>query len=125
MALIRSTRAAALAISCGLLAQAAQAQSQEGAASWYGPGFHGRTTASGEPFNQNALTAAHPSLPFGTEVRVTYEGTGESVVVPHQRPGALRPWPRDRPEPRGGGGDRAAGAGVGEVRWKWWVGCGD
>ncbi len=39
-------------------------------ASWYGPGFHGRTTASGETFNQYALTAAHPTLPFGTVVEV-------------------------------------------------------
>lgn len=54
---------------------------QSGHASWYGPGFHGRTTANGETFNQNALTAAHKTLPFGTQVRVTYERTGESVVV--------------------------------------------
>lgn len=47
--------------------------------SWYGPGFHGRKTASGERFNQNALTAAHRTLPFGTKVRVTYKG--RSVVV--------------------------------------------
>ena len=40
-------------------------------ASWYGPGFHGRTTASGERFNQWALTAAHKTLPFGTRVLVT------------------------------------------------------
>lgn len=41
--------------------------------SWYGPGFHGRTTASGERFNQNALTAAHRTLPFGTKLRVCYK----------------------------------------------------
>lgn len=50
-------------------------------ASWYGPGFHGRKTASGERFNQNALTAAHKSLPFGTRVKVTNRRTGRSVVV--------------------------------------------
>jgi rare lipoprotein A len=77
----RSTRAALLAVSCTLLSSAAFAQSMEGDASWYGPGFHGRQTASGETFNQNALTAAHRTLPFGTQVRVTYEETGESVVV--------------------------------------------
>jgi rare lipoprotein A len=44
---------------------------QEGVASWYGPKHHGKTTASGQRFDQNALTAAHPSLPFGTQVRVT------------------------------------------------------
>lgn len=48
-------------------------------ASWYGPGFHGRKTASGERFNQNAMTAAHKTLKFGTLVRVTYKG--RSVVV--------------------------------------------
>jgi rare lipoprotein A len=48
-------------------------------ASWYGPGFHGRTTASGERFNQYAMTAAHRYLPFGTLVRVVY--TGRSVTV--------------------------------------------
>jgi rare lipoprotein A len=52
-----------------------------GMASWYGPGFHGRRSASGEVFNQNALTAAHRTLPFGTQVRVTNLNTGQSVVV--------------------------------------------
>lgn len=54
---------------------------QAGMASWYGPGFHGRRTASGERFNQHALTAAHPKLPFGTRIRVVNERTGRSVVV--------------------------------------------
>jgi len=44
---------------------------QVGEASWYGPGFHGRQTANGEIFDQNALTAAHPSLPLGARARVT------------------------------------------------------
>lgn len=48
-------------------------------ASWYGPGFHGRKTASGERFDQNAMTAAHKSLPFGSKLRVSYRG--KSVVV--------------------------------------------
>ncbi|RMF63544.1 MAG: septal ring lytic transglycosylase RlpA family protein [Cyanobacteria bacterium J069] len=52
-----------------------------GMASWYGPGFHGNRSASGEVFNQNALTAAHRYLPFGTQVRVTNLNTGQSVVV--------------------------------------------
>ena len=52
-----------------------------GTASWYGPGFHGRRSASGEVFNQNALTAAHRTLPFGTRVRVTNIRTGQQVVV--------------------------------------------
>ena len=42
--------------------------------SWYGPGFHGRLTANGEVYDQNGLTAAHKSLPFGTRLRVCYQG---------------------------------------------------
>jgi rare lipoprotein A (peptidoglycan hydrolase) len=52
-----------------------------GEASWYGPGFHGRRTASGEQFDSNALTAAHRTLPFGSRVRVVNKRTGDSVVV--------------------------------------------
>ncbi|HEY9781081.1 MAG TPA: septal ring lytic transglycosylase RlpA family protein [Leptolyngbyaceae cyanobacterium] len=55
--------------------------SLSGLASWYGPGFHGRRSANGEIYNQNALTAAHKSLPFGTRVRVTNKHSGRSVVV--------------------------------------------
>ena len=53
----------------------------KGWASWYGPGFDGNHTASGEVFNQEALTAAHPSLPMGTRLRVTNLDTGRAVVV--------------------------------------------
>src|SRR5262245_17743910 len=52
-----------------------------GVASFYGGTFHGRLTASGARFNQNGLTAAHRSLPFGTRVRVTRLGKGRSVDV--------------------------------------------
>ncbi|MBU6228792.1 MAG: septal ring lytic transglycosylase RlpA family protein [Cyanobacteria bacterium REEB459] len=52
-----------------------------GLATWYGPGFSGNRTASGEIFNPNALTAAHRTLPFGTQVRVTNLKNGRSVVV--------------------------------------------
>lgn len=52
-----------------------------GMASWYGPGFHGRRSASGEVFDQNAMTAAHRTLPFGTEVRVTNLSNNRQVVV--------------------------------------------
>jgi len=55
--------------------------SQEGTASWYGPGYHGKRTASGERFDQDELTAAHPSWAFGTRVKVTLLATGRSVVV--------------------------------------------
>jgi rare lipoprotein A len=54
---------------------------QCGGASWYGPGFNGRTAASGEKFNQNAMTAAHKTLPFGTVVKVVNQKTGKSVQV--------------------------------------------
>lgn len=54
---------------------------QKGLASWYGPGFRGRRTASGARFNPQALTAAHRSLPFGTRVQVTHVHTGAHVEV--------------------------------------------
>ena len=43
-------------------------------ASWYGPYFHGRTTANGETYNMYGITAAHKTLPFGTKLRVCYQG---------------------------------------------------
>lgn len=51
----------------------------DGEATWYGPGMEGGTTASGEPLDTGALTAAHPTLPFDTRVRVT--GPQGEVVV--------------------------------------------
>lgn len=54
---------------------------QEGIASWYGPGYHGKKTASGEVYDMDGLTAAHPYWAFGTRVRVTLLSTGKSVVV--------------------------------------------
>lgn len=52
-----------------------------GVASWYGPGFHGNATASGEVFNGKLFTAAHNELPFGTLVRVRSPKTGRWAVV--------------------------------------------
>ncbi|MFQ6017818.1 MAG: septal ring lytic transglycosylase RlpA family protein [Kiloniellaceae bacterium] len=52
-----------------------------GRASWYGRPFHGRRTASGRIYDMNALTAAHPTLPFGTQVRVTNLASNRSVVL--------------------------------------------
>jgi rare lipoprotein A len=52
-----------------------------GMASYYGAGFAGRPTASGERFNPAALTAAHRTLPFGTRIKVTNPRNGRSVVV--------------------------------------------
>lgn len=59
----------------------ANGQIVKGIASWYGPYFHGRLTASGERFDQHALTAAHPFLPFDTYLKVTNLQNGRSVVV--------------------------------------------
>lgn len=50
-------------------------------ASYYGPGFDGRKTASGEIFDQTKLTCAHKTLPFGTKLKVTRKNNGKSVVV--------------------------------------------
>src|SRR6202158_1325868 len=54
---------------------------QEGMASWYGPGFHGNRTSSGEIYDQNDLTAAHQTLPLGTRVAVTNLQNGRTVEV--------------------------------------------
>ncbi|MFJ4196754.1 septal ring lytic transglycosylase RlpA family protein [Pseudomonas sp. NPDC089534] len=90
-----------LFISCALLSLLAGCAStdtidphgydQTGVASYYGAKHHGKRTASGEPFNQNALTAAHRQLPFGTRVKVTNLKNDRSCVVrindrgPHTR----------------------------------------
>ena len=85
VAVRRSAPAAAPAI----LAPAGM--SDRGSASWYGPEFQGSPTASGEPFNMNALTAAHRTLPLGSYARVKNLDNGRSVVVrindrgPHAR----------------------------------------
>lgn len=52
-----------------------------GRASWYGVPFHGRTTANGETYNMNALTAAHKTLPFGSIIKVTNLANSKSVLV--------------------------------------------
>jgi rare lipoprotein A len=54
---------------------------QTGRASWYGRAHHGRRTASGETYDMNRLTAAHPALPMGTHLLVTNLRNGRSVVV--------------------------------------------
>jgi rare lipoprotein A len=62
-------------------------------ASWYGPEFHGRRTANGEQYDQNALTAAHKSLRFGTLLRVTNPQNNKSIIV---RINDRGPFKRDR-----------------------------
>ncbi len=54
---------------------------QTGEASWYGQDFHGKPTASGEPYDMWAHTAAHRELPFGSMVKVTHLDTGAATVV--------------------------------------------
>jgi len=77
----RTQRSAGRTARRGAVQQVAAGAGNTGVASFYGGRFHGRLTASGVRFNQNALTAAHRSLPFGTRVRVTHLGNGRSVDV--------------------------------------------
>ena len=63
------------------VALAAPAVLDSGTASYYGKAHHGRRTASGDRFDMEAMTAAHPWLPFGTKVRVTIQGSDTSVVA--------------------------------------------
>ena len=79
--------AAACLSGCGLIfgrskpSQQASRTVEVGTASWYGPGFHGNRTSSGEVYDQNDLTAAHPTLPLGTHVAVTNLQNGRTVEV--------------------------------------------
>jgi len=59
----------------------AQGFVEDGFASWYGPGFHGKRTSNGEVYDMHAMTAAHKTLPMGTALRVTRTDTGTSIVV--------------------------------------------
>jgi rare lipoprotein A len=85
-ALLPLLAAALLASACSAHRQPVQpltgrAFFESGMASWYGPSFHGRRTANGERYDMHELTAAHPTLPFGTRVAVTNLDSGRSVVV--------------------------------------------
>ena len=64
----------------------AQSYTYEALASWYGPGFHGNLTASGEVYNQYALTVAHRTYAFGTRLRITYRGISVNVIVTDRGP---------------------------------------
>lgn len=66
---------------------------QTGRASWYGQPHHGRFTANGERFDMHALTAAHPTLPFGTRLRVVNLYNDREVEV---RVNDRGPWVRGR-----------------------------
>lgn len=69
-----------LVVACVVVACMPAHAAQTGMASWYGPGFHGRRTASGERFNQNAMTCAHRTAKFGTHLKVTDLSTGRSIT---------------------------------------------
>ena len=81
LALAGGLMAASSSAAVADLPRAPQGQEYFGMASWYGPGFRGSRTANGEKFNPKALTAAHPSLPFGTLVEVSRPNSKKTVVV--------------------------------------------
>jgi rare lipoprotein A len=62
-----------------------------GEASWYGPGFNGKKTASGDLFDDSRFTAAHKTLPLGSKAKVTNMKTGEAVEVEINDRGPFRP----------------------------------
>ncbi len=62
---------------CGILEEGRQI----GVASWYGHELQGNTTANGETYNLNGLTAAHPTLPFGTTIRVTNLENSKNILL--------------------------------------------
>jgi rare lipoprotein A len=89
LAFLAAAAAAAVVLGCAGAADArrgagpavrVEARVEEGRASYYGRGFAGRKTASGERYDPNGLTAAHKTLPFGTRIRVSRPG-GPSVTV--------------------------------------------
>ncbi len=73
--------ATSLPVSAEMAGAAALGRESYGIASWYGPGFNGNRTASGEKFDPKALTAAHPTLPFGTLLEVSRPDRKKSVIV--------------------------------------------
>ena len=74
-------------LACAFLALGVdRAEAREALASWYGPGLEGRPTASGEPFNPYGYTAAHKTLPLGTELMVSYGGRSVEVTVNDRGP---------------------------------------
>ncbi|HEY8517817.1 MAG TPA: septal ring lytic transglycosylase RlpA family protein [Candidatus Binatia bacterium] len=79
--LSRALLVALVTLAAGCATRSVQPPIQEGIASWYGPGFHGQRTASGETYNQHGMTAAHRTWPLGTRVRVTNLENGRQVTV--------------------------------------------
>lgn len=91
MSLMLSACAPQAASTAAATAQVQGSGYEEGIASWYGPNFVGRPTASGEIFDPTQLTAAHKSLPFGTQVRVVNLDNGLDVVVRINDRGPFKP----------------------------------
>lgn len=83
-----------------------------GIATWYGPGFHGKRTASGEIYDMEGLTAAHKTFPFGTKLRVTNPKDGRSVELVVNDRG---PFVAGREIDLSRGASRAIGVSYGEV----------
>jgi rare lipoprotein A len=90
---VRRLRAAGvlLLLGCAHAGHPSPVETEEGDASYYGPGFYGRRTASGEVLRPGTLTAAHRTLPFGTCVRVTVVDTGRTVEVHNNDRGPFVP----------------------------------
>jgi rare lipoprotein A len=77
----------AVLLACAFLALGSdRAEAKAGLASWYGPGFEGLPTASGEPYNPYGYTAAHKSMPLGTDLLVKYGGRSVQVTVNDRGP---------------------------------------
>ena len=76
-----------LLLACAFVAfDGERAEAREGLASWYGPGFKGLPTASGEIYDPSGYTAAHKRLPLGTELMVSYGGRSVQVTVNDRGP---------------------------------------
>ncbi len=69
------------AVEPSIMADSSAWVGETGTASYYGPAYHGRRSASGARFDQRLLTAAHAWLPFGTKIKVMLAGTSQSVIV--------------------------------------------
>jgi rare lipoprotein A len=78
---VNFSKLASFFLAAGLLSGLPAQAKQCGQASWYGPGFYGRATANGETYRPGTMTAAHPYLPFGSQVRVINRDNGLVAYV--------------------------------------------
>ncbi len=77
---------AMMAVGLFMTVNTGSAQAEGALASWYGPGFEGNPTASGEPYNPYGFTAAHKTMPLGTQLTVNYQGNSVDVTVNDRGP---------------------------------------